>query len=207
MKTTPGVKRFHRIPESLRAFRRMVSLTAAKTNRMFDVSVAWVRLNYCSAFAEGDEPRTNCGYTLSLARFACINRQRMYFAALFISAPPVYSGKYFSNGTCKTRHLESVLLEQGLESTFGSLTLKTSILFKNNMMDVRRNQRELMTDSNRINDSAIRFCVLHVVNLQPLLGCTYLGFLLKQNLIVLTQSSTKDNARHTLEAMYPFFTL
>ena len=36
--------RAHRIPESLRAFWRMVSLTAAKTSLIFDVSVAWVRL-------------------------------------------------------------------------------------------------------------------------------------------------------------------
>jgi len=33
-----------RIPESLRAFCSMVSFTAAKTRRMFDVSVACVRL-------------------------------------------------------------------------------------------------------------------------------------------------------------------
>ena len=33
-----------RMPESLRAFCNMVSLTAAKTSRMFDVSVACVRL-------------------------------------------------------------------------------------------------------------------------------------------------------------------
>ena len=34
----------HRMPESFRAFCRMVSLTAAKTRRMLVVSVAWVRL-------------------------------------------------------------------------------------------------------------------------------------------------------------------
>ena len=34
----------HRIPESLSAFWRIVSLTAAKTRRMFDVSVACVKL-------------------------------------------------------------------------------------------------------------------------------------------------------------------
>jgi hypothetical protein len=33
-----------RMPESLRAFCSMVSLTAAKTSRIFDVSVACVRL-------------------------------------------------------------------------------------------------------------------------------------------------------------------
>ena len=34
----------YKMPESLRAFWRMVSLTAAKTSRTFDVSVACVRL-------------------------------------------------------------------------------------------------------------------------------------------------------------------
>lgn len=34
----------HRIPESFNAFCKMVSLTAAKTNRILVVSVAWVRL-------------------------------------------------------------------------------------------------------------------------------------------------------------------
>lgn len=51
----------------------------------------------------------------------------------------MYSGKYFSNGT------------------FGSLALNKSILLRKRMMDVRRNQRELMTDSNRTSDSFIRF--------------------------------------------------
>lgn len=32
------------MPESAKALWRMVSLTAAKTSRMFEVSVAWVRL-------------------------------------------------------------------------------------------------------------------------------------------------------------------
>jgi hypothetical protein len=36
----------HRMPESLRAFWRMVSLTAAKTRRILVVSVAWVRLEF-----------------------------------------------------------------------------------------------------------------------------------------------------------------
>lgn len=31
-----------------------------------------------------------------------MNLYRIYFAALLMSAPPVYSGKYFSNGICKT---------------------------------------------------------------------------------------------------------
>jgi hypothetical protein len=32
------------MPESFKAFCNMVSLTAAKTRRIFDVSVAWVKL-------------------------------------------------------------------------------------------------------------------------------------------------------------------
>lgn len=36
--------RYYRIPESLSALLSIVSLTAAKTSRMFDVSVACVRL-------------------------------------------------------------------------------------------------------------------------------------------------------------------
>lgn len=36
--------RAHKIPESLRAFWRIVSFTAANTSRIFDVSVACVRL-------------------------------------------------------------------------------------------------------------------------------------------------------------------
>lgn len=39
-----GVAKDHKMPESLSAFCRIVSLTAAKTSRMFDVSVACVRL-------------------------------------------------------------------------------------------------------------------------------------------------------------------
>ena len=35
----------HKIPESLRAFWRIVSFTAAKTRRIFEVSVACVRLD------------------------------------------------------------------------------------------------------------------------------------------------------------------
>src|SRR6267154_4146250 len=51
--------------------------------------------------------------------YACMKRHNMYLAALLISGLAVYSGKYFSN------------------MTFGSLLLNTSILFKNNMINVR----------------------------------------------------------------------
>jgi hypothetical protein len=36
--------RYHRIPDSLRAFCRIVSFTVTKTSLMLDVSVAWVIL-------------------------------------------------------------------------------------------------------------------------------------------------------------------
>lgn len=46
--------RYYRIPESLSALLRMVSFTAAKTNLMFDVSVACVRLGgHCQRMGHG----------------------------------------------------------------------------------------------------------------------------------------------------------
>lgn len=41
---TLSITASHRMPESLRAFWRIVSFTAAKTSRTFDVSVACVKL-------------------------------------------------------------------------------------------------------------------------------------------------------------------
>jgi hypothetical protein len=42
--------------------------------------------------------------------------------------------------------------------TLGNLILKTSILFKKRIIDVRKNHREFITDSKRIRLSIIRFC-------------------------------------------------
>lgn len=42
--------------------------------------------------------------------------------------------------------------------TLGNFALNTSILFKKRMIDVRKNHRELITDSNRTRLSCIRFC-------------------------------------------------
>jgi len=106
------------ITESFRAFCGIVSFTVAKTNQMLVVSVAFVRW----------------GYTLNRARLACMKHHKMYFAALLMSGPAVYSGKYFLSGT------------------FGSLLLKTSILL---IIDVRRNQQELIMLSNSTRESAI----------------------------------------------------
>jgi hypothetical protein len=35
------------MPESFSALFKIVSFTAAKTSRIFDVSVAWVKLEFC----------------------------------------------------------------------------------------------------------------------------------------------------------------
>jgi hypothetical protein len=41
---------------------------------------------------------------------------------------------------------------------FGSLLRNTSILFMNKIIEVRKNHRELMIESNSSRDSAMRFC-------------------------------------------------
>ena len=51
--------RYYRMPESLSALLRMVSLTAAKTNRMFDVSVACVRLGEHYQHMDDGKVRSN----------------------------------------------------------------------------------------------------------------------------------------------------
>lgn len=62
----------YRMPESLRAFCSIVSLTAAKTSRMFEVSVACVRW----------------GYRFRCARLTWLNLHNRYFAARLTSLPP-----------------------------------------------------------------------------------------------------------------------
>jgi hypothetical protein len=95
--------RYYNIPESLSEFCIIVSLTAANTSRTFVVSVACVRLKKRASAKLGvlmySKRFAYCGYTLNRARFDCINLHRMYLAALLMSDPPVYSGKYFSSGT------------------------------------------------------------------------------------------------------------
>jgi hypothetical protein len=79
----------------------------------------------------------------------------MYLAALLISGPAVYSGKYFLSGTCNDAKARS---QHSIDGAKGSLLLKTSILLRKRMIDVRGNHRELITLSKRTSDSAIRFC-------------------------------------------------
>ena len=68
-----------------------------------------------------------------------VNFHNTNLAALLISAPPVYSGNVFERGD------------------FAILLLKTSILLRNRIIDVRLNHRELTTDSKRTRDSLILF--------------------------------------------------
>lgn len=56
------------------------------------------------------------------------------------SAPPAYSGKYFTSGTR------------------GNFSWKTSFLLRNRMIEVLKNHRELTTPSKSAKDSFIRFC-------------------------------------------------
>jgi hypothetical protein len=74
-------------------------------------------------------------------------------------------------------------------NTLGSLALNTSILLRKRMIEVRRNHRELMTDSKRTRDSAMRFCSF-VDHERVLSGCdtvvfvTHLVLFLEQDLII-----------------------
>lgn len=97
-------------------------------------------------------------YMSSLALFACINRNEMYSVALFTSGPPVYSWKHCSSGTLRPiSPSENDKEKSDRLLTLGNLSRKMSILFKNKIIDVLRNNRELTTPSKRASDSAIRF--------------------------------------------------
>lgn len=80
----------HRMPESFKAFCRMVSFTAANTNRMFVVSVACVRLRKELEYdvRTWASLETYCGYKFRCARLTWLKRQRRYFAARLTSLPP-----------------------------------------------------------------------------------------------------------------------
>jgi hypothetical protein len=74
------------------------------------------------------------------------------------------------------------------------------------MIEVRKNHRELMTDSKRTRDSAMRFCSL--INRDAGMGdlATHLALLLEQDLIIFRQSGTEDDTSDTLEIVYPLLT-
>jgi hypothetical protein len=96
------------------------------------------------------------GYTLSRAKWACMKRHKMYFAALLISGSAVNSGKYFVSGICKTTTMQKCqfAMKRRWRRQIFSLLLKTLISLRNKIIDVRRNQRELVTLSNKTRDSA-----------------------------------------------------
>src|ERR1700685_3361626 len=100
--------------------------------------------------------RTYCGYTFKRARSACMKHHNMYFAALLISGPAAYSGKYFSSGTCETR-------TNGTEPVQNMKRVRASRLDEPSavdLIDVRKNHDELLTLSDNMRDLAIR-CYIH----------------------------------------------
>lgn len=86
-----------------------------------------------------------------------MNFHKMYFDALLTSGPPVYSGKKRSIGTCELLLVRFQTLQAKPALTRFTFDRNISILFKNKMIDVRRNHLELIIESNRTRDSAIRF--------------------------------------------------
>lgn len=98
--------------------------------------------------------------------------------------------------------------KQRTEHTFGNLCLNTSILFKKRIIDVRRNHLELMTDSNRTSDSAIRFYNGVSQIMKRRRGKERdLRLFFQQDLVVLAQRCAEDDGRHRLETMDPLFAL
>jgi hypothetical protein len=98
---------------------------------------------------------------------------------------------------------------EDIVGTLGSFALNTSILLRKRMIEVRKNHRELMTDSKRTRDSAIRFYPLISGSL---VGCclgdraTHLVLLLEQDLIIFRQCGTEDNTCDALEIVDPLLT-
>lgn len=113
----------YKIPEPLSVFWRMVSLTVANTCQIFVMFVACIK----------------CGYALSCVWFSCMKSRRMYPAALLMSGLPMHLGKY-----TRTRGKGQYTLR---------MALKMLALFKNKMMEVFENHHELMTLSQRAQDS------------------------------------------------------
>ena len=79
------------------------------------------------------------------------------------------------------------------------------------MIEVRRNHRELMTDSKRTSDSAMRFCSFidneWVLNrCDTVIFVTHLVLFLEQDLIIFRQSGTENDTCNALEIVYPLLT-
>ena len=136
----------------------MVSLTAAKTSRIFVVSVACVKLRAMSGSGRKSLGGMDILGVHAQSRPVCLHEPPKDVLCSFINV-----------GTGGV--LRKILLQRNLSTqvsgctrkvstrcrTFGSLLLNTSILLRNKMIDVLRNHRELMTLSKSTRLSAIRF--------------------------------------------------
>jgi len=79
----------------------------------------------------------------------------------------------------------------------------------NKIIEVRKNHREFIIESNSSRDSAMRFYSgdgesCYAKHRERM---TNLVSLFKQHLIVLAQRCAEDNARYTLKTVYPFLSL
>ena len=163
------------MPESLRAFFRMVSFTAPKTSLIFVVLVACVKLRrrewwtkYWKNIPTVDKHSDLPG---SPAQIYVEYILRLYW----------YLGRQYTQGnTSLWVPVKSINLSAWMPPgttvlhTLGSLFLNTSTLFKSKMIDVCLNQQEFTTASKRINDSAMRFCWQDQVATHSGITMTYL---------------------------------
>ena len=138
-----------------------------------------------------------------------MKRHKMYFAALLMSGPAMYSGKYFLSGTCKmitTRKCQFGMKIRWCRQTFVSLLLKTSILL---IIDVRRNQQELIMLSNSTRESAILVCStdhgIRIPKRGRMTNEDALSWFLQWHLIVLAERGTKYDNGYALKQSIHFF--
>ena len=127
----------------------------------------------------------------------------------------IFSGLIDARTTCifwevfVQRHLTTLLetekTGENIQDTLVSLALNLSTPVKNNMIEVRGNQRELMTDSKRTIDSPSRFCICGHPRQGEEKTCTYPAIL--TDLIIVCERRTEDDTCHTIELMNPLFSL
>ena len=146
------------MPESLSAFCSIVSFTAANTNRMFDVSVACVKLRTQArprVSSQLSPSHTHACYPPSPSPFLEARghggtrggtRDRH---SLWVHAQPRAVRLHEPPQNVLRRLVNvgpaSVFRKYRSSGTFGNLLLNTSILFRNKLIDVRRNHHRLMT--------------------------------------------------------------
>ena len=154
----------YRIPEAFKAFCIIVSFTAAKTSRIFVVSVACVRLQKGqgtkldheqeanSRGVEEDalwvnvEPGSICLHELEQDEFGSLVH---VWTADVLRTVPLQWDLHWAESVGRTN--------AKICGTFGILFRNTSILFMKRIIDVRKNHLELTMDSKSTSDSVIRF--------------------------------------------------